>query len=111
MMTILRDQEGALRFLNGAKALVSAQNREIRSIKQTLITTQNELESWRTKYHNADKNNTALTTMQDVFVGIEIVKLVLSAVGVSLGVNLITNGNNWGYAIAAVSVIIYGGIT
>lgn len=110
-MTILRDQEESLQSTIGSRALVSALNKENRDLKQNIVKTQNELEGWRTKYHDADKDNTVLTTKMDSFVGAEIAKFGLSAVGISWGVNLASSGNILGLIPIIVCSGIYLSIT
>jgi len=112
-MPLTHDQEEAIATTEGARALINSLNKEAKTLRKTIVNTQDQLEVWRTRYHNADKKNSILNTKLDVFVGIECVKFLLSAVGTAFGINLITSSpkNNSGFIYVVASVCAYALLT
>lgn len=100
-------QEEALSTPEGARVLVQSMNKEVNFLKRTVVKTQNELEGWRAKYHNADKSNGVLSSKLEFFVGIEVIKYLLSAIGTSYGVNLVTSSNQNGWYLVVGSALFY----
>lgn len=105
------DQEEAIKSPDGAKVLVVSMNKEISTLKRTVVKTQNALEGWRGKYHDADKNNGILQSKLEFFVGLEVAKYLLAAVGTSYGINLVTSGNKSGWYYVGASTLAYISIT
>jgi len=78
------------------------------SLKKTLISTQNELERYRSQYHKSDKRNGVYESMGQTIVFHEIIKFFATGVLGGLSINLLTEGK---YLYAAVllfvAVLIY----
>lgn len=101
----------SLKTHDGSKAMVKRLYEENSSLKSSLSSTQDELENWRTKYHESDKQVSILDVQVRSSVLAEIVKFLLSTIAAGLGVNLLTNGNYWlGGGLLALAVILYVGI-
>jgi len=90
---------------------VSIKDKEIESQKVTIRATQDELEVWRTKFHDADKDNSILSSKLEFFVGLEVFKYLLSAIGTAYGVNLISSSDENGWILIVVSAVVYIVIT
>lgn len=78
------------------------------SLKKTLVETQNILESFRSKYHESDKQNAVLVSKRGIIIFHEILKFTVSTIGGGIGVNLLSNKEyQSGLIVCAVSLIIY----
>ena len=64
---------------------------QIKTLEKSLTSTQNELEEYREKYYEADKNQAIEANKNSVSKFHEILKFIVSGVFVGLGVNFITN--------------------
>lgn len=104
-------QVEAITTADGTRVLVRSMNREINVLRRTVVKTQNELEGWRSRYDNVDKDNGILRSQLDFFIGIEIFKYLLSAVVTAYGINLVTSKDSSGWAYVVSSAIAYGLIT
>lgn len=107
-------QKEAIKSPKAAKVLVESLNKEvciqaneIEVQKETIRVTQDELEVWRSRFHNVDKNNSVLSSKLEFFVGIEVFKYLLSAIGTAYGVNLVSSRNNNGWFFILGSATIY----
>lgn len=112
--TPTKDQVEAIQTVEGATVLVTELNRRIQSSemeidaqKITIKNTQDELEEWRTKYHESDKKNGILDSKLSFFTGVEVLKYLLSAIGTSYGVNIFSSGNFNGVYIMGVTAVLY----
>lgn len=112
--TPTKDQLEAIQTVEGATVLVTELNRRVQSSemevdaqKITIKNTQDELEVWRTKYHESDKKNGILDSKLSFFTGVEVLKYLLSAIGTSYGVNLFSSGNFNGIYIMGVTAVLY----
>lgn len=100
-----REQESSATF-----KLLSSQ---IGTLKRSLKKTQDKLEEYRGKFHEADKNHAIQINKNKTLVLHEIAKFVVSAAGAGIGVNLITDGkmeNGLAWLIGGIvvySVIVY----
>src|SRR3989339_655211 len=65
---------------------------QIGILKRSLKKTQDKLEEYRGKFHEADKNHAIEVNKNKTLVLHEIAKFVVSAAGAGIGVNLITDG-------------------
>lgn len=65
---------------------------KVKTLEKSLKSTQDELGIYRTKYHEADKNNAVLASKVNTLVFHEILKFVVSVVCGGIGINLIVNG-------------------
>ena len=60
------------------------------SLKKSLVDTQDELEGYRSKYHESDKKNGIYESMKTTVVFHEVVKFLATGVIGGLGINLLT---------------------
>ena len=111
---LTKGQKEAVKSPKAATVLVTSLNKEIslksheiEAQKVTIQTTQDELEIWRTRFHKADKSNGILNSKLEFFVGIEIFKYILSALGTGYGVNLIASNNQKGWHAIVGSILAY----
>lgn len=78
------------------------------TLEKSLKCTQDELEKYRDKYHEADKTNAVQNSRNRTLVFHEILKFIVSVVCGGVGVNLVTGGKIWtGAGIIFVGIIIY----
>lgn len=115
---LTKDQAVAVKTVAGATALVTSMNRgmqqlemEVDAQKITIKHTQDELEEWRSKYHESDKRNGILDSKLSFFTGVEIIKYLTSAIGTSYGVNLLSSNNTQGIYYIVGSVAVYIAMT
>jgi hypothetical protein len=93
-----------------AYKLLSEQNE---TLKKSLASTQDELENYRSKYHEADKSHAVLSSKTETFILHEILKFLFSCVGVAVGVNFLTDGKiSYGilaivFGVGLYSLIVY----
>ncbi|HUV81271.1 MAG TPA: hypothetical protein VMW21_01995 [Patescibacteria group bacterium] len=81
---------------------------KVKTLEKSLGSTQDELEIYRAKYHEADKNNAVQASRASTLVFHEILKFVVSIVCGGIGINLITNGIlGWGLGIVVLGIIFY----
>jgi len=84
---------------------------KVRTLEKSLKSTQDELEIYRAKYHEADKSNAVQASKASTLVFREILKFVVSVVCGGIGINLITNGIlEWGLGIVVLGIILYAAI-
>lgn len=84
---------------------------KVETLEKSLRSTQDELESYRSKYHESDKNHAIEKSRNSTLVFHEILKFVVSVVGGGLGVNLISTGQiQNGTICLIVTVIAYSAI-
>lgn len=101
----------AIKTHAGSKAMVKRIYEEGTSLKASLAAAQDELENWRTRYHESDKQAGILGAQVKSSVLAEIIKFLLSAVVTSIGINLLTDSEYiLGGGIVALAVIFYVGI-
>jgi hypothetical protein len=86
---------------------ISIKNKEIEGQKVTIQDTQDELEIWRERYHASNRDNGILSSRQNTFVLLELLKLISSAVGVGYGLTLLSISPGKGTIWISVSVIMY----
>jgi len=81
----------------------------VKTLEKSLKNTQDELESYRTKYYDADKKHAVQMSKNSTLVFHEILKFVVSVVCGGIGVNLVTDGRiKEGIGIIALGVVLYG---
>ncbi len=81
----------------------------VKTLEKSLKNTQNELESYRTKYYDADKKHAIQMSKNNTLVFHEILKFVVSILCGGIGVNLITDGKIVeGIRIIVLGVVLYG---
>ncbi len=101
-----------LKSLKAAKAVIKGLYEENQTIKESLKITQDELENWKDKYHERDKQKSVLDAKLQTTVLAEIFKFVASTVATGIGVNLFTDGKMLaGVALLVVGVVLFVGIT
>lgn len=78
------------------------------SLKKSLVYTQNELEEYRSKYHESDKKNGIYESMKTTVIFHEIIKFLATGILGGLGVNFLTD-EKYIYALVSlvIAVIIY----
>jgi predicted nuclease with TOPRIM domain len=102
----------AFKSLKAAKAVIKRLYEENQTIKESLKLTQDELENWKDKYHESDKQKSILDAKLQTTVLSEIFKFLASTVAAGIGINLLTNGKiASGLALLVVGVILFVGIT
>lgn len=81
---------------------------ENESLKKTLISTQNELENYRSKYHESDKKNGIYESMKQTVVFHEVIKFLATGILGGLSINWL-NEKEYLYAGVAfvVAIIVY----
>lgn len=81
---------------------------ENESLKKTLISTQNELENYRSKYHESDKKNGIYESMKQTVVCHEVIKFLATGILGGLSINWL-NEKEYLYAGVAfvVAIIVY----
>ena len=78
------------------------------ALKKSLIGTQNELEIYRSKYHESDKKNGVYESMKTTVVFHEVIKFLGSVVFGGVGINLLTNKSYfYGFLSVLIGIIIY----
>ncbi len=65
---------------------------ENESLKKTLVNTQNELEQYRSQYHESDKKNGIYESMQQTVVFHELIKFLATGGLGGLSINLLSSG-------------------
>ncbi|MES3031323.1 MAG: hypothetical protein V4697_02820 [Patescibacteria group bacterium] len=81
---------------------------KVKILEKSLKTTQDELENYRGKYHEADKTNAVQVSRNHTLIFHEILKFVVSVVCGGVGVNLLTNNQiEWGAGIIVSGIILY----
>jgi hypothetical protein len=73
------------------------------SLKKTLANTQNELETYRSKYNESDKKNGIYESMKRTIVLHEVIKFIATGMLGGLGINLFSD-SKWLYG--SVSIIM-----
>lgn len=81
---------------------------ENESVKKSLVSTQNELEEYRSKYHESDKKNGIYESMRQTVVLHEVIKFLATGVLGGLSINWLTD-QKYLYSIISfvVAIIIY----
>lgn len=98
----------ALKTHDGAKSMVKALYESNQTMELSLRNTQDELETYRAKFHDADKISAVLSEKSKVNVPSEIIKFVASALGIGFGVSLFfANEYFWGSVAIIASVVVY----
>lgn len=98
----------ALKTHDGAKSMVKALYESNQAIELSLRNTQDELETYRSKFHDADKTSAVLSEQNKVNVPSEIIKFIASALGIGFGVSLFfADEYAWGVLSITASVIVY----
>lgn len=78
------------------------------SLKKSLEITQNELEGYRAKYHESDKNYAVQVSKNKIIIFHEILKYATSVLFGGIGVNYLTSGNYlFGGVLVLISLIFY----
>ena len=81
---------------------------EIKTLKKSLKNTQDELEKYREKYHESDKNYAVERSKNTTLFFHEILKFIVSVVCGGIGVNLITGSSILlGVGILFLGIILY----
>lgn len=80
---------------------------KVETLERSLKSTQDELESYRSKYHESDKNHAIEKSRNSTLVFHEILKFVASVVGGGLGVNYISSGQLKTGAICLICTVIF----
>lgn len=84
---------------------------KIETLEKSLKITQDELESYRSKYYESDKNHAIEKSRNNTLVFHEILKFVVSVIGGGIGVNLISGGQiNNGVICLTITIVIYSAI-
>lgn len=98
----------ALKTHDGAKSMVKALYESNQAMELSLRNTQDELETYRSKFHDADKASAILSEQNKVNVPSEIIKFVASALGIGFGVSLFfANEYFWGSVAIIASIVVY----
>ncbi|MES2060014.1 MAG: hypothetical protein V4438_03215 [Patescibacteria group bacterium] len=85
--------------------LMSEKNK---TLERSLKITQDELEKYREKYHESDKNHAVQKSKNQTIIFHEILKYISSALVGGVGVNYLTNGQyKLGSVLIVVSLIFY----
>ncbi len=93
-------------------AAFKLQSERIKTLEKSLKKTQDELENYREKYHEADKNHALACSKNNVSALHEILKFVVSAVCGGIGANFISSRNYLaGFLLIIMSIILYSIIT
>ena len=81
----------------------------IKTLQKSLKGTQDELETYREKYHAADKDHAVLQGKNATVIFHEFLKFITSTILGGLGVNFISNKSYlMGVGLVVTSVLIYG---
>ena len=103
-------KEGFKSF-KAAKAVIKSLYEESVSLKESLKITQDELENWKNKYHEADKDAGILGAKLQSTVFSEILKFISSGLLVAAGINLLTDGKIiYGVVLMVAGLFLYIGI-
>jgi len=98
----------ALKTHDGAKSMVKALFESNQAMELSLRNTQDELETYRAKFHDADKISAILSEQNKVNVPGEIIKFISSALGIGFGVSLFFASEYfWGSLAIFASVVVY----
>lgn len=111
MVRFSKEQKEAIETPEGAKVLIQSMNKEMATLKKTIVQTQDELANMEELYHDSDKDNSVLRYINSVNSGVEVFKFIISAVGTGYGVNVASDGKKWGWLIVAGSALLYCLIT
>ncbi len=79
---------------------------ENKSLRQSLKRVQDELEGYRERYHEADKNHAVLVSKHTTVAFHEFLKFVVSTVCGGVGVNLLTDGHIFGGVIMVITGLV-----
>src|SRR3989344_4512957 len=85
-----RSLTDALRTHDGSKTIAKRLFEETEQLKKSLKNTQDELENWRGKYHQADKEMGIMGTKISRGTLSDVMKYIFSVVPAGIGINLIT---------------------
>lgn len=81
---------------------------ENNSLKKTLISTQNELERYRSRYHEVDKENGIYRSMKQTVVFHELIKFLSTGILGSLSINMLTEKKySYAFVLLIIAIIIY----
>lgn len=84
---------------------------KVKTLEKSLKVTQDELEKYRDKYHEADKSNAIQTSRNSTLIFHEILKFVVTVICGGIGVNFITGGNlKNGLMMLLLALILYSAI-
>lgn len=84
---------------------------QIKTLQKSLKVTQDELESYRGKYHEVDKNYAVAASKNSTLVFHEVLKFGVSAIAGGIGVNFISaQSYTKGIILIVVAVLIYATI-
>ncbi len=101
-----------LKSLKAAKAVIKSLFEENQTIKGSLKITQDELENWKSKFHESDKQKSILDEKLQTTVISEIFKYISATVASGIGINLLTGGKIvLGIILVSAGTIIFIGIT
>lgn len=104
----IQTTEGAKVLVEGMNKEISYKNNEIEALQASLVDVQNKFDAVRAQKHVLDISNALLTSRLQAFIGLEILKFALSGVGVSAGVNFLTDGKpTYGWLLIGGGVILY----
>lgn len=84
--------QNGLKNIQAAKPVIKSLYEENLRLKKSLETTQDELENWREKYHESDKQVSVLDERVSSSIATEIIKFLVSTILAGIGVNLATDG-------------------
>lgn len=111
---LTKSQAEAVKTPLSAKTLVESMNQiigsqkiEIVSLRENYADLQNKYEDTQRQNHKLDKANGIMIALQGSFIVTEILKLLISAVGVAYGVNVVTSGKEWGWLVVVTSILAY----
>lgn len=86
--------------------LMSEKNK---TLEKSLKITQDELENYRSKYYESDKNHAVQVSKNTTIIFHEILKYITSVIFGGLGINYFTNGKYiYGGILILISLIFYG---
>lgn len=103
-------QEG-FKSLKAAKVTIKMLYEEDLTLKASLKITQDELENWKNKYHESDKEKSIINAKIKTTAFAEILKFLFSSLSAGYGINLVSDNKPEGYFWIIGSVILFISIT
>lgn len=92
-------------------AAFKLKSEQVKVLERSLKITQDELEKYREKYHESDKNHAIEKSRNSTLIFHEILKFVVTVVCGGIGVNFITGGNfKNGLMMLLLALILYSAI-
>lgn len=104
-MSYPKDLLDSINSHEGAKATAKLYYDRVKVLEKSLKSVQDELETWKTKFHAADKDKGVLTAKLETNVSAEIIKFIVSGGLMGWGVNLFSSNNFLGGGAAIVAAV------